>query len=182
MRTVRTLSMVLVFVMVFSGMAMAGKFGGHRGGHDGHRGGHGFMGPRSGHGFIGLRALMRLGLSDAQKTEVANVIKKHRDDIKNATDKLIEAKKNLSDVIHADEFSEADVRQAFQQVTPIKEEFVVLRAKIFSELKSVLTTEQIKVLKERKAKRGENKKERMEEMWSGFDAWLESQTSQTDTE
>ncbi len=165
MRTIKTLSMVLVIVMVFSGMAIAGKNG-----HDRERG---FMKHHRGFG-MGLRALLSLDLSDAQKTEVANILKKYRDDMRNAADKLAEAKKNMGDLIYADEFNEAEIRKAFQAMSPIKEEFVVLKAKIVSEIKPVLTPEQVETLKERKAKGKEKRKERMEKKRSKLDSWIES--------
>ena len=162
MRTIKTLSMVLILVMVFSGMAIAG-----------HGREHGFMKHHRGMGY-GLRALLSLDLSDAQKTEVANILKKYRDDMRTSADKLAEAKKNMGEMIHADEFNEAEIRKAFQAISPIKEELVVLRAKIISEIKPVLTPEQIETLKERKAERAEKWKGRKGNKRSKLDSWIES--------
>ncbi len=59
-------------------------------------------------------------------------------------------------------------------MSPIKEEFVVLKAKIVSEIKPVLTPEQIETLKERKAKGAEKREKRMEKKRSKLDSWIES--------
>ncbi|MCP4346476.1 MAG: Spy/CpxP family protein refolding chaperone [Desulfobacterales bacterium] len=166
MRAIKTLSMVLVLVMVFSGMAIAGKGGDDSGRKRGMKHHRGFG--------MGLKALLSLDLSDAQKTEVANILKKYQDDMKTAADKLAEAKNNMGDLIHADEFNEAEIRKAFQAASSIKEELVVLKAKIFSEIKPVLTPEQIETLEERKAKHAEKRKKHMDKRFSKLDSWIES--------
>ncbi|QTA90467.1 Spy/CpxP family protein refolding chaperone [Desulfonema magnum] len=163
MKAMKTLSMVLVLVMLFSGAAMAGKFGKHH---------HGFG---MDGGFMGFRGLIRqLDLSEAQKTEVANVLTKYRDNIRNTADSLAETRGNMNTVMLTEEFNEANLREAFQKAASLQEDFFVLRAKIFSEIKPLLTPEQLELLKQKKAEMTEKMKARMNFRHSKFDAWLES--------
>ncbi|MDM8526243.1 Spy/CpxP family protein refolding chaperone [Desulfococcaceae bacterium HSG8] len=158
MKGTKTLSIVLVLVMIFAGTALAGGFGGF---------GHGGMGK-------GFRALMGLDLSDAQKTQVANIITKYRDNIRTSVNNLLDAKKHLNDVMLAEEFNEAAVREAFQQIAAAGEELAVLKAKIAVEVRPVLTPDQIAQFREQRAEMTEAVKEHMESKRSKFDAWLES--------
>ena len=171
MKSIRkTLCMALVLVMAFSGAAMAGRFGGggfgghHGGGSGGHHGGGfggpgecGFRGPGGGFGG-GFRGL---NLTDEQKTAVNDVLSKNLDEKTNLMDTLATAKENMGNIIHADEFNEVSVREAFQQMAAALEELAVLKARTFSEIRPILTPEQLEQLKERKAERVTKMKERM---------------------
>ncbi len=98
-------------------------------------------------GLPGLRALMELDLTDAQKTDVAEIIKKYRDEEVEIRTRLKDARENLMNAVHADVFNEQDVRQAFQQMSPLREDMTVLGAKFMDELKKVLTPEQLEKMK-----------------------------------
>jgi len=63
--------------------------------------------------------------------------------------------------MHAEVFDEGKLRTAFKQLSSIREKSIVSRGKMMSELKAVLTREQIAVLKDRKDKRMERKKARL---------------------
>ncbi|NIV92360.1 hypothetical protein GWN42_06035, partial [candidate division KSB1 bacterium] len=65
------------------------------------------------------------------------------------------------------EFDENEIRNAYRQAAPIKEELLVMGAKMMAEMKAVLTPEQLQLLEERKA-------ERFEEMKNRFDRWFEN--------
>jgi Spy/CpxP family protein refolding chaperone len=127
-------------------------------------------------GFFGLRTLVQLDLSDAQKTKVSNIINKYRDERKNIQLQLSEAKKQLWSAIHAENFSEKKLRQAHRQVSPIREELAVLRARFMAELKPVLTPDQLKMLKEKRAKFSGKMKERRQFRQKMMDTWLQPST------
>ena len=80
--------------------------------------------------------------------------------------RMIEARKKLAAVLKAEPFDEKDARNAFQEVSEVKEDLFVLRAKMMSEMKGVLSPEQLQRLQERKAQRHERIKQR-------FEAWTE---------
>lgn len=127
-------------------------------------------------GFFGLRTLMQLDLTDTQKAEVSTIINKYREERKNMSLQLPEAKEQLGSAIHAENFSEENVRQAHRNVSSIMENLVVLRAKFMAELKPVLTSDQLKVLKEKRAEASEKMKERRQLKQTMMDAWLQPPT------
>ncbi len=168
MKGLKAVSIAIVLMMVFCGAAMAGRSGQQRG--------EGFEGKLHGHGggFMGFKFLKELNLSDTQKTQIANILAKHQEEGKNLFTNLGEAKKNLLELTTADEFNEAAVRQAAQAAASVKEELAVTGAKIFAEIKPVLTTEQLTLLKTRKAEMFEKMKARMTSKHSKLEAWIES--------
>jgi Spy/CpxP family protein refolding chaperone len=153
MTSKKILTVGIVITMVFAGAlaAMAGDFSSR------HRR-HGF-----GHGFFGLKTMLELKLSDSQQTEVLNIIGKYKNEMKNNRDSLRQARKNLLAAMHAEQFNESHLRATFQQVSSIREESVVSRGKMMSELKAVLTPDQMALLKGRKAQRMERAKTRLGE-------------------
>jgi Spy/CpxP family protein refolding chaperone len=104
-----------------------------------------------GGGMEGCKKIINeLGLTADQKKKVDDILTKNQDERKKLMDSFREAKKQfLSTVVSAKEFDEAAFRKGFQQVSSIKENLAVLRAKMIPELKAVLTPEQIGYLKGR---------------------------------
>jgi len=90
-----------------------------------------------------------LDLSDEQKAQVEAIIEKYEDDKDSLVESLKEAREQLPEVIFSEEYNEAAVRQAAQQVSSIMEELAVLQAKMIAELRTVLSPEQIGYLKGR---------------------------------
>jgi Spy/CpxP family protein refolding chaperone len=117
--------------------------------------------PGFGHGFLGLKAVLELKLSESQQTQVLDIIGKYEDEMKNNRDNIREARKNFMTAMHAEVFDEGKVRTAFKELSSIREESIVSRGKMMSELKAVLTPEQMALLKERKVQRMERKKARL---------------------
>jgi Spy/CpxP family protein refolding chaperone len=151
MKSKKTLVVGIVLAMVFGSAmaAMAGDFSCR------HRR-HGF-----GQDLYGLKAMSELKLSDSQQTDVLDIIGKYESEMKNNRDSIREARKNLLAAMHAESFNEAQLREAFKQLSSIREESIVSRARMMTELKAVLTPEQMTLLKERKAQRKERIKARL---------------------
>jgi Spy/CpxP family protein refolding chaperone len=151
MKPDKTLTVLLVLVIVLVGAVatIAGVFPGH------HRGTKGFRLP-------GLRTFIELNLSDSQKSQVLNILEKYQRERQDTVDSLLEARKHLSTVIHAEEFNEDDVRKAHRKVSSIEEEVFVSRARMMAELRAVLNPEQIDLLRERRAHRTEKIRGRLE--------------------
>ena len=95
------------------------------------------------------RLIQDLDLSDEQKEKVEAIVEKYEDDKDNLVEGMKEAREELHEVIFAEEYSEAAVRQAAQQVSAIMEELAVLHAKMIAELRTVLSPEQMGYLKGR---------------------------------
>jgi Spy/CpxP family protein refolding chaperone len=128
-----------------------------------HSGFKGVMGSR----ILGLKTLIQLNLSDSQKSRILSIIEKYETDIESAKNNLREARHNIRAALQAGEFNENEIRNAYRQAAPIKEELLVMGAKMKAEMKTVLTPEQLQVLEERKA-------ERIEDMRGRFDRWFEN--------
>jgi len=141
----------IVVTMVFAGAmaAMAGDFPCR------HRK------PGFGPGFLGLKAVLELKLSESQQTQVLDIIGKYEDEMKNNKDTIREARKNFMTAMHTEVFDEGQVRAAFKELSSIREESIVSRGKMMSELKAVLTPEQMDLLKERRVQRKDRIKARL---------------------
>jgi Spy/CpxP family protein refolding chaperone len=148
--------------------AQAGPFGG---GHNGH-------GPEC--GFHPMRALMQLDLSSDQKLAVYDILKKYEKDQEKAQDSVQERRQQMATQMRADELNEAAIRQTFQETSAAMEYAVVLRARMFAEIKSVLNYEQREQLAEMQQHRGEKMAQRQKQREfkrAVLETWL-----QTDSE
>jgi Spy/CpxP family protein refolding chaperone len=127
------------------------------------------FGPKRGmkFGLGGLKGFLELKLSDAQQGEMMNIINKYQSEREGLRDRMIEARRNLKAVLHAEPFNEGEARKAFQEASAMREEVFVLRARMMTELRGILTPEQKELIKERRAQRAEKMKQRLE-------TWLES--------
>lgn len=137
------LAQTIIFVGAFTVNAMAfGRYPGAIG--------------HMGSGLFGLKTLLELNLTEDQKTRVLSIIGKYETGRDLAVNSLREARKNLRTALQASEFNEATeatIRAAYQQISKLREDQLVTRLKMMAELKSVLTSEQLDLLKARKAQR-----------------------------
>jgi Spy/CpxP family protein refolding chaperone len=148
-----TCVLAVLMMLAFSMTAEAGR--------------HGRGGPRGKCGFMGFNFLN--SLSEEQKSQIAEVFAKYKNEMKQYRDAIAAAREKVAGAVHADTFNEADIRQACKDVSAAREEMVVLRAKIFNEIKSLLTPEQIATMKAK----WEQKKERMKNCQDFRDSRLE---------
>ena len=130
----KIVTVLMVMAMVSAAAGMAAAFGPEGGMHG-----------RDG-GFMGMRTLMQLNLTDAQKTEVAGIFNSAMGQREETRAKMKEARKQLRESIHAEQYDEQEVKDAFAQMTPIMEEMTLLRARTFSGLRQVLDEEQMEKL------------------------------------
>ena len=154
----KALTVALALTLVFAGAFAVDAM--HFGKHSGFKGA---MGSR----ILGLKTLIQLNLSDSQKSRILSIIEKYEKDIEGAKSNLREARHTIRAALQAAEFNEDEIRNAYRQAAPIKEELLVMGAKMKAEMKTVLTPEQLQLLEERKA-------ERIEEMRGRFDRWFEN--------
>jgi Spy/CpxP family protein refolding chaperone len=127
------------------------------------------FGPKRGmkSGLGGLKGFLELKLSEAQQGEMMNIINKYQPEREGLRNQMMEARRNLRAVLHAEPFNEGEARKAFREASAMREEMFVLRAKMMTELKAVLTSEQKALIQERRAQRAEKIKQRLE-------TWLEN--------
>jgi Spy/CpxP family protein refolding chaperone len=135
-----TAAVLMILGVAFG--AQAGPFG------PGHRG-HGMS------AFDGLKALLELKLTDGQQTALMTVMNKYQDQMENLRGDMKEAGSGVRAVLQAPVFDEQEARKAFRAASAVREDQFVLRAKMFAEMKGLLTPEQLELLKERRAQRFE---------------------------
>ena len=114
---------------------------------------------------------MELNLSDSQKDQALKIMEKYQNNRAEVRESLIKERDNLRTAIQADEFNEGNARKAFQKASSIREDMFIERAKMMTEMKKILTPDQIKVLNERKAERLEKMKGRMDHRRAMVDKW-----------
>ena len=116
---------------------------------------------------LGIR---HLDLSEAQQEQVRGILESHRAELTNIRERLRVAFRNLNDVVTAGSFDEAAVRSRSAEVAAVQSDAAVLRAKVHSEVWSILTGEQQQEAAELKAKmleRMEQRRQRMQQRRPG---------------
>lgn len=143
----------VLFLTIFFATAVvveAGHFGRHHGQF-------GMMGPQ----FSGLKTLIELKLTPEQQSQILAILEKYDNQRQSLKGNLREARRNLARVLQAEQPDVDEIRNALSQAAPFKEELLVMRVKMMAELKTVLTPEQLQLLKERKSHRFEGRKARI---------------------
>jgi len=144
---------VLAIVFAVSSMAIA-KGNGRSGG--GYCAGQGFAGPGS--GGPGLAGLIGLNLSDSQRAQAIKIMETHQIDRVKARGDLIKDRDNLRKAIQADKVNEQSVRKAYKKLSSLREDRLIAQTKMMTEMKAILTPEQVKLLDERAAERSDRMK------------------------
>lgn len=153
----KTLMMVLVMVMMLAPVAWAGHHGKAGYSSGGGSPGQGFNSPGYGAGMGPLGALHGLDLSEQQTEQIAAVLEKHKDAHADVRRQMRDARRSLNEAIHAENFDEARVRKAAQALSNQFADFSVHRARVFSEIRPILTDDQIAQMAERKKTRSERR-------------------------
>ncbi len=171
-----SLMLTLAALLVALPAAQALAFGPGGGPGMRHGGGHG-CGFAGGPGGFGLGAIMhKLDVTPDQKQQIAVILKAHLDESRQLFDKLAAAREKLFSAVHNTQYNEATVRQAAQELAPLQEERVVLRAKVVSEIQNVLTSEQKEKLTALRADMQSRMQERMEGRFDRLDGWINRHT------
>ena len=151
MRRKTIVSMALVLILGLTGAAFA-KSGNGGKSMDGR---HCRMGERGGGPMC---VLNQLDLTAQQWEQVNATLDKHKDEMRTLHKKAWADRKALRSAIHADTFDEAKIRAAARTVAANMEASAVLRGKVFSEIRSSLTPEQIERMKKMQTMRQDRRK------------------------
>ncbi len=112
-------------------------------------------GPGMGPGMIPLQALIKLGLTDAQKAKIANIILASKTEMATVRKKHEEIENIMKPVLVAAAFfNEANIRAACQKSASLMADIMIINAKIASQVRSVLTEEQRQALCDGRKKGG----------------------------
>ncbi|MDY6950405.1 MAG: periplasmic heavy metal sensor [Thermodesulfobacteriota bacterium] len=114
-------------------------------------------------------------LSDEQKSQIADMMTEHYNELTAAFVSLQEAQEGLSTAILAEEFNEDDFLEAVQDLSTVRGELAALKAGIIAQVRTtVLDSEQVERMQERALDRIEKMKDRTEFEMSRLNEWLES--------
>ena len=113
-----------------------------------------------GMGMGGGMMFQQLNLSDQQQEQVNAVMDTHQTEMKALDEKIDAARKSVHEAVHGDTFNEQAIRDAHKTLSTEMENMAVLRGKIFSEIRPVLTPEQVTQLKEMRDRHAERKADR----------------------
>ena len=124
-----------------------------------------------------LKNVIQFGLKDNQKTQIANILKDERPQVRPLVDNALRAQRQLFETIHKENFDEAAVRQAAKNAASAEEELAVERAKIVSEVKTVFTPEQKEMLQGAKEKLSARIDEKIAKLREVIDSWVDTHAS-----
>jgi protein CpxP len=118
-------------------------------------------GPMGPGGPMGMLRMLgpELGLTDAQKDQVKNIVQSHRDEQKALGDRARTAHQALQAAITAESVDEALIRQRSADVAAVDADMAVADARVHAEVWQILTPEQKAKAKEFQAKAGERMKQ-----------------------
>ena len=93
------------------------------------------------------KVLMMLDLDDAQKTRIAETVARYRQRERDLIMQNRGMHREMADVLFAETFDETAVREAFRKNTAVHEELLVLKGRMISEIRTLLTPDQTSELK-----------------------------------
>lgn len=100
-----------------------------------------------------MRMLEKLDLTESQQAQVDAIMDQRKDEKVALRESVKNAGKSLREAVHADIFDEQAVRSASKTLSSKMEEMAVLRARIFAEVRAILTPEQQEKMKDMHARR-----------------------------
>jgi len=128
----RRLAVVIVLALLAAPVLAQGPPG------HGHRSGH-FRGADNP---MHERMLEQLDLTDDQREQVEQLMTDHRSAMKDRRELMRTHRKEMRDLVHAEDFDEAAIRDAAMVIAEAEAEMAVERARLRQEIHKVLTPEQ----------------------------------------
>jgi Spy/CpxP family protein refolding chaperone len=120
-----------------------------------------------------IHELFKLDLSSDQKGAIKDILDRYQPKRQALRENIKKARQQYRLVFDAETFNEADVRAAFNTMTPIREEMMVMRARMAYEMKAILTDEQLEQLKTRRAERAKKHQQRRKFGKKMLNTWLQ---------
>ena len=99
------------------------------------------------------RRLAALGVTDQQKAEVKDILRKYQPSVGPMVRQLVDARRALRGTIRAETIDESAIRAQAAKVASLEADLAVQRAHVAHDIRAVLTPEQIQKLKEMQANR-----------------------------
>ena len=101
------------------------------------------------------RMTEQLDLSDQQKQDLDAVLAAHRKAMRSTREAMGAARETLDSRVHAETFDEAAIRKAAAVMAVLEADQAVGRAKLFQEIRGILTPEQFQKLEQTREERRE---------------------------
>ena len=101
------------------------------------------------------RMTEQLGLTDQQGDDLAAIFAAHRKAMRSVHEATRTARENLDTQIHAASFDETAIRKAASVLAVLEADRAVAQAKLFQEIRKILTPEQIQKLEQIREERRE---------------------------
>lgn len=156
LRSTRVLvSFVLAVLLIGGGLAIFAQgpdADGRRGGLPGARG----QGP------MAMLPLRQLGLSDAQQQQVRQLMQQYREQTRTLADQVRAAEDARRTAVETVPVDEGRIRAAMQQLLDRQTELAIRRARLQSDIRALLTSEQQQQLEKLRAEREARFKQRQE--------------------
>jgi len=89
------------------------------------------------------RVMQAIGLTPAQRMRIQDIRRSHDDDVISAGRRIRQARQSLDRAIMSENYSEAEVRRATEALAAAQAEKIRLDANVRSQVRGVLTTEQV---------------------------------------
>ena len=108
------------------------------------------------------KALRRLDLTDAQRTEIRSLVESRKEEAKPLRDALRDGRKEMREDRKDGDFDESEFRADFRRQAKVREDLAVLRAKTVRDVLAKLTPAQKERLAEMRGRMQERRRERRE--------------------
>jgi Spy/CpxP family protein refolding chaperone len=119
------------------------------------------------------RAMIAISPTDAQKHQVANILKAHREEVRAKLQPTMDAHKELHALATADTIDEQAIRASCKKLAALEEEMAVTRAKIRAEVQGVLTPDQRAKIAAMHAEAKPQIEARIKEHFGLLNAWID---------
>jgi Spy/CpxP family protein refolding chaperone len=129
------------------------------------------------HGGMFQEVLTKLQLSDSQKQDVANVLKQHREEMQGLRSQMFDARQALFQAVTADPANEHAVREAAAKAADLEVQLAVNRAKVFGEIRKLLTAEQQTTLQKLTSEFASRRHMGMGHKSGMMDRWIEENSN-----
>jgi Spy/CpxP family protein refolding chaperone len=130
-------------------------------------------------GEFGFGCFKELNLTDTQKSGIKEIMDKYDPQLDALHGQLREARQQMRTTLNSSPFDETTVRTTYQQLSPLRENMFVLREQMKSEIRSLLTADQIKTLDQKRESWGERGRDRRDHRHAMMKKCLQMNTDET---
>jgi periplasmic protein CpxP/Spy len=130
------------------------------------------------HGERFLKVLDQLNLTESQKHDIAYILKQNREQARELRREMFAARRLVVEAITGNAYNEEAVREAAQKAALVGEQLAVMRAKVFDQIRGLLTPEQLEKIQKIKADSASKINRRMENRMSPIDRWIDQNSGQ----